>query len=1112
MPAASVIVKVGADIDDAIRGLSRVDREVESFGGKAAKVLGGAVGIAAAAGATALVGFGASAVRVAADYETTMNRFASVAGDSIAEAGLSMQQFNTLALEMGAKTQFSAGQAADAMVELAKGGMAPATIAAGGLEATLGLAAAGELALADAAGITAKQLGVWSEQGVTAANVADLMAQAANASTVDVGELALGMANVGGVAKVAGLSFEETVQAMAQLSPGFSSAADAGTSFKTFLSSLIPTSKPAIEAMLDLGLASKDSAGNVQSAFYDASGSFIGMEKAAALLQEKTGDLTEAQRIQALETIFGSDAIRAAAIIAEGGADAFNAMGVSMEGAGTASEQAAKRNQGFAFAMDALKGSIETVQIVLGTMLLPLLTSLVTDHLTPAINAVLSFATAFSEAPNNIAFLTEAINGVIPGFSGLVSVVQTLGSFIADNIQPILVGLGTILASVLVPALASAAAAATGMVVAFLPVAAPLIALGAAAAVLYEAWQTNFGGIQEIILPVIDAVKTGFGEGGIGGALSALMGQLGTVGPQLAGWFGEVATTIGTMVGEWGQALIGWIAPTVGPFLENLGTLVAAGLTWIGEQVPVLIETLAAWGSAFVGWIGPMIPVFLETLVGLGTSLVTWIGEQAAPIAAKLGEWGAAFVAWIVPATVTFLEQWPGMLSQFLDWIGGAALSIVQKLGEWAGAFISWVAPMIPPLLLALGGVAAAALIWIGETALVLVGKLVEWGAAFVSWVAPQIPPLLVKLGELAGSVIAWIGEKVPEVVAKLVEWGGAFLGWVGKDVLPTIGVKLAEIGSAVITWIGNEGPTIIAKLVEWGAAFLGFVARDVLPFIVEKLAALGSAVITWIGDEGPVIIGKLVEWGGAFLGFIAKDVIPFLSEKLGAITSSIGTWITDTAVPWALEELAAVGTAIVDGIESGISSAWEGFLSWVDEQIAKLPSAVRTALGIGSPSKVFAEIGSQIPAGLAVGILGNKGAVDSALRGLVNPERLAREIWHLRQMARDAEAAGGIEEARSILERVRHLDRQRSHQIMAADLGLDTARGLFPSGALPTPLPSPSPLPAMQMNPYPYRTEVDRNEPRTIHYHYSPTINTNAREVKHEFGYHQMRAMSIAG
>jgi hypothetical protein len=64
---------------------------------------------------------------------------------------------------------------------------------------------------------------------------------------------------------------------MALIAPSFSSASDAGTSMKTFLQRLIPTTKDATQMMIELGLATKD--GN--SKFFDAKGNFIGMEKAA---------------------------------------------------------------------------------------------------------------------------------------------------------------------------------------------------------------------------------------------------------------------------------------------------------------------------------------------------------------------------------------------------------------------------------------------------------------------------------------------------------------------------------------------------------------------------------------------------------------------------------------------------------------------------------------------------------------------------------------------------------------------------------------------------------------------------------------------------------------
>lgn len=363
--------------------------------------------------------FVGSTITVAADYESTMNRFKAVTGDAIEQSGMKVEDFNALFLDMGAKTQFSAQQAADAAVNLAKGGMDPATIAAGGLEGALALAAAGELDLAQAAEITAKTLGVWGDRGVDAAMAANLMSQAANASTVDVDDLALGLANVGGTAKTAGVTFQDTVQAMALLAPGFSSASDAGTSFKTFLSRLIPTTDKQTEAMIDLGLATEDG----KSVFFDAQGQFIGMQDAAQKLQDATAGLTQEQKLSYLNMIFGQDAIRAAAMLAEAGAEGFDAMGVAMGNAGSAADQAAARNQGLNFALESLKGSWETIQIVVGTALLPILTEFLNTAIIPLANAVLSLA------QQNMPALTGALSALKDGVAPLVEQLGILGDY-----------------------------------------------------------------------------------------------------------------------------------------------------------------------------------------------------------------------------------------------------------------------------------------------------------------------------------------------------------------------------------------------------------------------------------------------------------------------------------------------------------------------------------------------------------------------------------------------------------------------------------------------------------------------------------------------------------
>jgi TP901 family phage tail tape measure protein len=154
-----------------------------------------------------------------------MNRFASVTGDSAGQSGQSLKQFKDLFISLGRELPVSTADVQQAAIEMAKGGIEPATIAAGGLRDVLDLAAAGEVGIAEAAEIASKQLGVWVDSAASAdhqGRIPQRLGQLAQPGrerlTVDVDDLALGLANSGKSADIAGLSFRETVTSMALIS------------------------------------------------------------------------------------------------------------------------------------------------------------------------------------------------------------------------------------------------------------------------------------------------------------------------------------------------------------------------------------------------------------------------------------------------------------------------------------------------------------------------------------------------------------------------------------------------------------------------------------------------------------------------------------------------------------------------------------------------------------------------------------------------------------------------------------------------------------------------------------------------------------------------------
>lgn len=247
---------------------------------------------------------------------------------------------------------FSATEAAQAIEELSKAGVSTADILSGGLSASLDLAAAGGLGVADAAGIAATSLKVFNLNGKDMSHVADLLAAGAGKAMGDVSDLSQALAQGGQVAAATGLSIEETTATLAAFASQGLLGSDAGTSFKTMLQRLTPQSAEAKKKMDELGISA-----------YDASGQFVGMERFAGNLQSAMSDLTPEARSAAMSIIFGSDAVRAANVLYTEGAAGIKDWTDAVDDQGYAAETARKR-------LDNLKGGIEAPSGAMDTALI----------------------------------------------------------------------------------------------------------------------------------------------------------------------------------------------------------------------------------------------------------------------------------------------------------------------------------------------------------------------------------------------------------------------------------------------------------------------------------------------------------------------------------------------------------------------------------------------------------------------------------------------------------------------------------------------------------------------------------------------------------------------
>lgn len=301
------------------------------------------------------------AAKTGLDASTEFSK--SLAGIKSAVNG-SAQDLTTLknaALDLN--TAFTTGltpaEQAEAITELGKAGFITSQILGGALKGTLAMAAAEGMAVGEAATIANSSM---NQFGLTAAKIpmiADTLASGAAASTASIKSLGDALNMVGLVAGgLTNQSLSQTVGVLAAFDQAGMKGSDAGTSLKTMLLNLNPKSAEAEQVMKKLNIS-----------FTTANGKFKILSQIAQELKVKMAGLSDAQRTAAMQTLFGTDAIRASAQLYKMGGAGVDEWTEKVSKAGEASRMMKDQLTGWAGSIKRLKALGSAVTIKFGDKL-----------------------------------------------------------------------------------------------------------------------------------------------------------------------------------------------------------------------------------------------------------------------------------------------------------------------------------------------------------------------------------------------------------------------------------------------------------------------------------------------------------------------------------------------------------------------------------------------------------------------------------------------------------------------------------------------------------------------------------------------------------------------
>ncbi|PTJ70412.1 phage tail tape measure protein [Staphylococcus hyicus] len=302
-----------------------------------------------------VAGFGA-AVKKSIDFDDSMRRVKATSGAT----GNEFQQLRDKALEMGAKTKFSASESADALNYMALAGWDTKDML-GGIDGVMQLAAASGEDLGQVSDIVTDSLTAFGMKAKDSGHFADVLAQTSSKANTDVRGLGEAFKYAAPVAGALGYTVEDTSIAIGLMSNAGIKGEKAGTALRTMFTNLSKPTGDMKKKMDELGISITDSNGNM-----------LPMRDVMDQLRGKFKNLSKEQQANAASTIFGKEAMSGALAIINASDEDYQKLTKSIDGSkGAANRMSKEMEGGIGGSLRQMKSAIESLAISIGDVMAP---------------------------------------------------------------------------------------------------------------------------------------------------------------------------------------------------------------------------------------------------------------------------------------------------------------------------------------------------------------------------------------------------------------------------------------------------------------------------------------------------------------------------------------------------------------------------------------------------------------------------------------------------------------------------------------------------------------------------------------------------------------------
>lgn len=745
-----------------------------------------------------LVGFGALSVKTSADFDAGMSKVQAISGATSSQ----LEQLRDKAIEMGAKTKFSATESAEAFQYMAMAGWDTSDML-DGIAGVMNLAAASGEDLATTSDIVTDALTGFGLQASDSAHFADVLAMASSRSNTNVGLMGETFKYVAPVAGSLGYSVEDTAVAIGLMANAGIKGSQAGTSLRSIFTRLVKPVGEAKTAVSELGISLTNSDGTMKP-----------LSQTMVELRQKFDGMTESEKAQYAAMIAGQEGMSGFLAIINASDSDFEKLTKEINNAdGAAQEMAEVMMDNLPGALEQARGAVETLMIRIGDVLTPIIIKVVNaftafvEKLSSASDGTLKFAVGLGSVLASIGPLLLILGHTATNILSLISLYQKLTQKQNQNTGSILKNTAASISNT-ASRVASNASLGAGKIAEY----TTNIAKNTAAFIRNTATTIANTTSQLLSSAATSKAGTAFLTGASKVLAFAAANKVAIL--TTAGLLAPLVLIAGYMIKT------GSSAEEVAQKITEFSTKLAGMITSFSEQFPSMVNSFVTAFTNVINAVVAQIPVLLPSIVQAGVQLfmglVKSITEIIGPLTAAIPQVINAIIA-VIPTLIPAVVQ------------AGVTLlmGLVQAVQQVIGPLIEALPVLIEALVQALA-ILVPAVLQAGITIFM----------ALVQAVPKIIPPLVAAIPQIIGAVISIISTLTPTLLRGAVQLFMAFVKAISK-IVPLLAKNAPKIVKAVIQGV----LTLSSSLFNTG---------------VRLLRMLWNGIRSWVGTLGSKVAGAV--------------------------------------------------------------------------------------------------------------------------------------------------------------------------------------------------------------------------------------------------------------